>query len=440
MAQRIENIDNDKKSFWSINFAVFVSLLNGVTVICLGAGLFLMAYLNLPFTEFLSATPNDKPFVRDAADVASKAFGIHYFGDFVQTQDWSVMANPWTEDASFLAQYPSVPVYLLKLISWMPYSASLFTYLALMLCASIAAIWLATPKLQTSSRISLAASLGLVSTPILMAFDRGNNVGFIGALFALFAVAVLNGKRNIAALAFALLVAIKIYPVVLVVVFVRKKWIKQGLLALAATGAVTLLLFAITPGDPLQTVTQFITANTKGLTIHGQESQSLINDILTGFNLVDTSNGEFANIVLAVWANIRLLCLAITVVLIVWHTKLSDIEALLLAGYSMMFVYSAALSYNWTWAPAFLAIAINACVAEYGTSANWSKLFKEKPALAFNLVGLALIILPAGWVFPNTQSSVTPYLAWGTGVLTLLIVVVSLASKAVKRLAQRNVA
>jgi len=424
-----EQIPGSRRVF---RVSVFVAVLSGATLCALLLGLMLLAYFNIPFSADISAPPADNPYVREAADSASKAFGKHYFGDFLQTQDWSVMSNAWTDEPNFLAQYPSVPVYLLKLISWMPYFASLFVYLGSMVILSMTTIWLATSKLETASRVALAFTLGIATTPMLSAIDRGNNVGFIGALFGLFAFAVLQNRKKTAIVALSLLVAIKIYPIVLLAVFFRKRWFRESLVTVLASGFSTLALFLLTPGNPIETISRFIAANTQGLQSHDIIGQRLVNDILKGLGLVDTSGGEFATTLMGSWNNIRWICLALTILSILAFKKLSDVEVLLLSGYSMMFAYSAALAYNWTWAPIFLAIILNHFGQEFHESESWRSIRKSSPILALNAIGLSVIMLPAGWVFPNTHHSAVPYLGWGLGVLTLLVLVFTYSARAVK--------
>jgi len=428
----VEKENGNAKDKKGLTVPVFIAGLSGLTVCALLLGVMLMAYFKIPFNAYISAPAADNPYVREAADVASKAFGMHFFGDFLQTQDWSVMANPWTDEPNFMTQYPPVPVYLLKAISWMPYFASLAVFLTSMIIFSISIVWRVTSKLDTASRVALAFTLGIATTPMLMALDRGNNVGFIGALFGLFAFGVLRNHRKTAIIALSLLIAIKIYPVVLLFVFLRKRWFREAGISILVSGLSTVVLFLITPGDVAATISSFLAANVKALGSHDLIAQYQVNEVINGFGLVDTSGGQFAPTLLGTWNITRWICLALTILCILFMKRISNVEVLLLGGYSMMFAYSAALGYNWTWAPIFLAIILNHFGEKFGEGQKWSTMQKSSPVLALNVVGLSILIIPAGWVFPNTSHSAVPYLGWGLGVLTLLVLVFTYSARAVK--------
>lgn len=388
-----------------------------VLIVLIEAALFMWAafrlvYLREPVNEIISVTAFDIPDIRPEAFAGDRMVGIHYFGDFLQTFDWTSIQNPWTDYPEFLASYPPVAVYLLKLLSPFPYFWALGIYLTFMLASSVFIIWKLTPTFAPLQRMTLSAGLGVFSAPILMAFDRGNSVGFLVLLFGLFIVGMRDDLRWVVVAALTLMASIKIYPLLLIFVLVRARWWKEIIITLSLGSLTTLALFLITPGNFFHTISMWWRANTAASDywnlILGEGISSLLNYLsISDPILIQT----VSTLVLASWAPVRYLFIFLLILIICFGKSISRLESISLAGFSMMLLYSGPHNYAWTWALPFLAFLIN----EFNSTkfeANLSDIWKESKLKTVTLFGLLLVILPLPIAVPGTQKSVAPFLGY----------------------------
>ena len=396
-----------------LNFAVVASLLLAV---------FVTNYLGGQVSNFISAAFLDKPSLGVAYDFTGKNMSGHYFGDFLQTIDWANRSNPWTMK---IANYPPLPVYLLKLISWMPYDTARAIYLVTLVAVSAAVVFFISKGLAFSTRLTLAAVLGLASTPILASVDRGNNVAVVGAMFGLFAWATIRDKRKLAIAMLVLMVSFKVYPVIFSIMFIRKRWFKELLIAGAATLVITLGLFAFTPGGFAATFGAFMQTNQNG-------ASSLIYHLMNDWRLAlkslgfsDAAASGYSHDTLSAVAKVLPFFAGISALAALGLSKLRDLERLYLLGLSMVFIYVAPLAYNWTWA-VFLLVLVIADLREreiqlVGEASVW----KANPMAAFIVLTLGVLAVPVGWHIAGTKIGLMPYLGLLFGAVGVVVAFVT---------------
>ena len=170
-------------------------------------------------------------------DPASTLFGIHAFGDYLMPNVWSSFGDSWTEVGG--VNYLPPVLLLFRLLGFLPYAAGLALYMAAMAVATIAPMIWASRGLSLAIRTILVVSLALFTGPTIAAFDRGNIQGFMPLLFFAFALMILKSKWKWAALILTVMVLIKIYPVILVVVFVALRKYLWAVVVLAGTAVAT---------------------------------------------------------------------------------------------------------------------------------------------------------------------------------------------------------
>lgn len=238
-------------------------LITGYVVAVLLSGLYSIVnilYFQGSPNSIVSYSQFDRPDIPEVSFLGTAPFGVHYFGDFLQPYDWARQDNPWSSQVSG-ANYPPFAIDIFALLALLPYQTSLITYLTLMALVSMWSIWLLTARLGFQSRLLVAIGFGLFSTPILSALDRGNLSGFLLPLFALFIWSNKNDKTLLTVMAFSLLVAIKVWPVALIVLFIFSKKIYHMLFGLLGVMLYSLFSLWIRSGDLLLGITSFINSN-----------------------------------------------------------------------------------------------------------------------------------------------------------------------------------
>lgn len=396
-----------------------------VIVACLIGGIFQLVYFGWPFNQYLSWSANDLPAVRPGAIKIQMNFGVHYFGDFLQPLDWAKLANPWTFDSKYLAQYPPFAIYILKPFTLLPYRISALIYLSLMIASSIFGIWLFTKKFIWSNRVLIVLIFGISSVPFLMAFDRGNLVGFFVLLFSLFIYAIQTKNKKLTWLALGLMISIKIYPVLLVLVLLRLKQFKEAIFAVLFSVVVTLLLFALTPGVFQATISQFIAANVGGMDIQGERQIRAFAQFIRLFiNAPDAilQSWDLARIANSYFNFFRIGLLLVSTLLAVTIPKLTLRGIVLLSCIAMTTLNSSQLGYNWFWAPVFVVWLIADHSIKVGendvfpTSSVWNT---EKYSVIAG-IGFCVLSIPTGLHVPGSSTPLTPYIGLITSAIALL--------------------
>jgi hypothetical protein len=369
-------------------------------------------YLREPVNEIISATAYDVPDIRPEAFSGDRTVGIHYFGDFLQTFDWTYIANPWVDYPEFLASYPPVAVYLLKVLSPLPYFWALGIYLALMLASSVFIIWRLASSFSPIQRAALSAGLGVLSAPILMAFDRGNSVGFLALLFGLFLIGMRDEVRWLAVVALALMASIKIYPLLLLFVFVRARWWREIATTILLGLTATLTLFFITPGNIFQTISMWWQANTAASDYWDLILGDGMASMLKYFQITDQPAVDAVTMfVLAAWAPIRYIFIGLLIYVLCFSKSVSRLESIGLAGFSMMLLYSGPHNYAWTWALPFLAVLIDD-FNRMGAETKLADVWRNSKLNAAIFFGLIIVVLPLPIAVPGTQKSIAPFLGY----------------------------
>lgn len=389
---------------------------------------FKIIYLKFPANQIISNPTSDRPYIRPEAFEEPRNVGFHFFGDFLQTFDWATLANPWTSNSEFLVQYPSVPVYLLKLLTPFPYFTAMWIYLTLMVVSSAAAVWLVLPSFRLASRLSAALGIGVMSAPALMAFDRGNSVGFLAILFAIFIYGVVRENKKLAVLSLILMATTKIYPLLLLAVFVRLKWWRELVATVLLGAGATILLFLITPGNFLETIEAWMAANTGASSLWDETLVLGAQALLGYFGVFDASFVDLAaTAIVNFWGIVRYVFMGLALLLIIFRPQNSKLEMLALGGFSMMLFYTAPHNYAWTWALPLVAAFINhlkEIESKHG-ELKWGKVWSDSPTFLITLFGLLAIILPLPVAVPGTQKSILPFLGY---ILILGVVTISTLS------------
>ena len=176
--------------------------------------------------------------------------GVHYFGDFLDTVRHSQVESPFTTPGMSPTGYPLFSLIVLAPFGLPSYRVALVLFLVITALVLLIPVWCSLRERPFAERLILLSPI-VVCAPFLAVLDRGNIQGFVvgSALFGL--LAYLRDNRTTAGVLFGLSAAMKIYPVVLILLLVRQRdWRAVGVSA--ATGATaTIAGFMVYGGQPI---------------------------------------------------------------------------------------------------------------------------------------------------------------------------------------------
>ncbi len=382
-------------------------LITGYVVAVLLSGLYSIVnilYFQGSPNSIVSYSQFDRPDIPEESFLGTAPFGVHYFGDFLQPYDWARQDNPWSSQVSG-ANYPPFAIDIFALLALLPYQTSLITYLALMALVSIGSIWLLTPQVGFQNRLLVAIGFGLFSTPILSALDRGNLSGFLLPLFALFIWSNKNDKTLFAVLAFSLLVAIKVWPVALIVLFIFSKKIYHMLFGLLGVMLYSLFSLWIRSGDLWLGITSFINSNvgfagnnTSNLTL---AFERLMSYLLIPATTIDATLPTLELLLPYLRSGIALALIGISMFVVKEQFEFSS--ALALAG-GVVFTGTLA-PYAWFFVPVVVSSLLNDKINGLGTESR-----KNLSVLVLGL--LAFCPIPLDFMNTGKGPSVVLLLLW----------------------------
>jgi hypothetical protein len=237
----VDSSDVNSFQFKLFQISTSIMLLIGLAVCAIT--LLRHFYYGDPWIGIFSFKSDDMPGYA-VIDPDKHLFGIHYFGDYLLASYWSELSNPWLADTP--VNYPPLALLFFRMFTVFSYKLGLTLFQLTMFICMVAPIWMSLKERALITRVNSVIIFGLISGPIIMSIDRGNIIGYLGILCYLFAVCVLNKKWYLAAVCVSIAVGIKLFPIVLMGVFVvYRKWgpLFVGLLSSALTVFVTLMIF-----------------------------------------------------------------------------------------------------------------------------------------------------------------------------------------------------
>ncbi|MBI3429259.1 MAG: DUF2029 domain-containing protein [Actinobacteria bacterium] len=195
-------------------------------------------YYNYDIHALISYYSNEPPRYVVNVVVGDRYFGVHTFGDYLLTHDYARAGNPWINTISVSNNYPPVAMGLFWVFSFLPYKPGLILFLLLSMGSML------YPVYAELKRKNLFGKYGTLLVPIALsvgfiaALDRGNSVGLLVTPLYLFFRALKEEKWGKSSILLALLIAFKVYPILLVLAYIpRRKF-------MAATEAILLSLGA----------------------------------------------------------------------------------------------------------------------------------------------------------------------------------------------------
>ena len=156
-------------------------------------------------------------------------FGVHYFGDFLDTLSHSRVSDPFNTPGMSPVGYPLFSLLVIAPFQMFDYHTSLKIYLATTALILFIPLWRFGATRTISERFLIVASL-LMSAPLLSTFDRGNIQGLVVGFSLLGLLAYWKDRQMQAGFWFAIAASMKVYPVLLLLLLVRSRnWKALGL-------------------------------------------------------------------------------------------------------------------------------------------------------------------------------------------------------------------
>jgi hypothetical protein len=184
------------------------------------------AYFGFDFHSLISSQSNDPPSVVPISP--ENTFGVHTFGDFLLPSEWARLDNPWLNELPPLNPYPPLAMFIFKVFTVFPYKISLILFLGLNLVSLLFPIIHHLRHSKKSGNFSGILLFLMLSTGFISTLDRGNVIGLIVAPTYLFFFFFKNGEYRKANLMLAFIISIKIYPILLLLMYIKPNRIKDA--------------------------------------------------------------------------------------------------------------------------------------------------------------------------------------------------------------------
>jgi hypothetical protein len=226
---------------WSTSVKFLLLMLTSYGI-CIPLLIFLPSYFDFDASESLSI------YVQDGWCNSGQGIGLHCFGDFFYTFKYTDLIDPWSHGMN---PQPPLGTSLYRLFSWytVPNPNSqipLLVYLSACLAAALFPAWHYGWKRFRSLFLTLGLSIATITfAPILMGLDRGSNQLLMIPFVYLFVVSIVSGQTKRVLIYGLVLVLIKPQMILLGLVFILNRdlrnSIRWGILSILVTLASFLL-------------------------------------------------------------------------------------------------------------------------------------------------------------------------------------------------------
>jgi hypothetical protein len=246
-------LNSSAKSAWTAP-SRFVAIMITANAICIPLLIFLPSYYNFKASESLSL------YAKDGWCNPGQGIGIHCFGDFFYTFRFTEMIDPWSN--GFNPQ-PPLGTFFYQIFSWYtvdnPNSKiPLLVYLVGCICAVLFPAWHLGWKNRKSIFLTISLSLAtLTFAPVLVALDRGSNQLLMVPFVYLFVRGVIDENNRKVLIFGAILVLIKPQMVLLGIIFILNRDIRNSLKWAILSAVVTLSSFLLYPTSYVKNIKDY---------------------------------------------------------------------------------------------------------------------------------------------------------------------------------------
>ena len=244
--------------------------------------------------------------------------GVHFFGDFWTTLLRSFKPSPYLEISDLgSSSYPPFAHVLFKPLEVLPYPPALVLFL-LGGTAIVVVPFLRAIRPPSPSMAAIGAICGVgITYPFLFAIDRGNNITLaVGCcLFAL--LFNYKGKFGLAAIMFGVAAAIKVYPILFLLIYMNRTKLRFAFLGGCTTIFLTFLSLLTFRGGLANNVSTFLenlrSTGNSGVQVHlnhslngligsvGQDSSGFWTTLISWLPAIDGKRSIFIFVVVGLF-------------------------------------------------------------------------------------------------------------------------------------------
>lgn len=161
--------------------------------------------------------------------VGDRAFGVHTFGDYLLAHDYATSGNPWINSISASNNYPPLAMGMFWVFSLIPYKIGLVLFLLLSFLSMLYPMVAEMKRQKAFEKYGILLVPCVLSVGVIASLDRGNYVALLVTPLYLFFKMIREKKWERSVLLLALMVSLKIYPILLLVVYLPKfKFIRMA--------------------------------------------------------------------------------------------------------------------------------------------------------------------------------------------------------------------
>lgn len=175
--------------------------------------------------------------------VLPKPFGVHFFGDFLLPHWWSQLDNPWSfSDPSGppINNYFPFAVLLFSGFSKFAYWKSFLIFFASSLLMLLVPLFRGLRPLSLPNRLQLIVASILLTGPAISLLDRGNIQLLLIGMCLLSVMFHRNGQVHLAAIILGFAIALKGYPAIFLIFFLRERQFKAVFLSVGTSIVLTI--------------------------------------------------------------------------------------------------------------------------------------------------------------------------------------------------------
>jgi len=172
--------------------------------------------------------------------------GVHFFGDFLLTFRTAAHESPYFAAGYFKFAYLPFSAVVISPLFFLPIWFAFLVFLVLGIGAISYGLWIGLSNIDPPERLVLMLTMCL-SGPFLSMLDRGNFSLWLSA-FCVIAAGLLTRQRSgVAPFFFGLAAAMKLYPILFMLIFVRRRdyrGLAVGVATFATTTALPLFFYS----------------------------------------------------------------------------------------------------------------------------------------------------------------------------------------------------
>ncbi len=308
--------------------------------------------------------------------LAKPILGVHYWGDLQSALSFAAHQNPYSLELEYPSPYPPFGILIFKpFVFFDPVVALIVMTSVTFLLVSYTFIKFVDSRKNFQYWQVLILTL-LVSKPLLLALDRGNLQGIVVSLMILTVIHLRNNQIKLAKFCIVIAIALKGYPVLMLLVFVRRKRYKEILETIWYSALVTIASAILLSGSKILEIPIGLL---KGVSVQSGSNKSGLSAASSVVRLFDATqiwnpqqgrNIAFLLLALACGTALTTLLTFYVFNVKVW-SKVDDMFVVMLST----FVVPVSWTYNAIWLPFFI-VALSEEILTLNRSKHRENLFR----------------------------------------------------------------